>query len=236
MSAPLWNILIPTVPSRAAKLERLLDELLLQCTFEDPSVRVRVTCWLNTGQPRLGVIRDRLVEHAALAGAEYVSFIDDDDMVPDYYVAEVLAALERDPDHVGFPIEYRKDGRVHWPVEHRLKWGRWRTLPNPRYRGSDDPAYVLVRDFTHIDPIRISIARRGKFGAAAVGQMEDRTWCEQVRPWLRGGSEVYIPKIMYHYDWRPAESVWDKPMHYPARSIRRLDIQHPNLEWHPESL
>lgn len=222
MTPPLWNILIPTVPSRAEKLNRLLDALLWQCPD-----RVRVTCWLNAGQPRLGVIRDRLVEHAALAGAEYISFIDDDDMVPDYYVAEVLIALGRDPDHVGFPIDYRKDGLTHWPCDHSLKWRRWQTLNEPRR---------LVRDFTHIDPIRTVIARRGRFGDARPGQMEDRTWCQQVRPWLRGGQEVYIPKIMYIYDWRPAESVWDKKIPYTARAARRPDIAHPNLEWHPESL
>jgi len=231
MMAPVWMILVPTIPRRAALFARLMDRLLPQLPTYGT---VRVLSWLNQGVPRLGELRDRMLDYAAAEGAEYVSFIDDDDLVPAYYVAKVLRALEQEPDHVGFPVEYFKDGELHWPCDHSLRHRKWETVVD---RSHGQRKISLLRDFTHIDPMRTAIARRGRFGAAAKHAPEDRVWVREVRPWLRGGSEVYIPEIMYHYYWTPSLSAWDSKAKLEGLGFgRRPSITHPHLIWHPESL
>ncbi len=191
-----------------------------------------VIAWLNEGHRLgLGAIRDEMLRYADLTGFEYVSFVDDDDMVPDYYVSEIRAALRLEPDHVGFPIEYWKDGRLRQArVEHSLKWKQWGVYRNAR--GHAD----LMRDFTHIDPIRTELARRGSFMTQTPHQPEDRPWVRQVRPHLK--TEVFIDRIMYQYFWSPADSAWDAPgkagdaEYAPIRPA----ITSPHLFWHPESL
>lgn len=241
MSAPIWTILVPTIPRRAALFARLMDRLLPQ--LDDYEGRVRVVAWLNEGTPRLAEIRDALVDHAAASGSEYVSFIDDDDLVPDYYVDTVAEAIDATgrPDHVGFLVDYWKDGVQQGTVDHSLRWPRW----GARVRRETDPPggkLVLYRDFTHIDPIRTELARAASFASAGPHVAEDRAWCRGVRLHVhdrgRPMTEVYIPKVMYHYFWTPAESAWDGPGKQLGGQIIRpaVTYNHPYFTWHPESL
>lgn len=239
MSTPVWTILVPTIPRRAALFARLMDRLLPQ--LDDYDGRVRVVAWLNEGTPRLAEIRDALVDHAAASGSEYVSFIDDDDLVPTDYVGSILAALPGRPDHIGFPIRYFKNGKDQGLVDHSLRWPRW----GARVRRETDPPggkLVLYRDFTHIDPIRTELARSASFASAGPHVAEDRAWCRGVRLHVhdrgRPMTEVYIPKVMYHYFWTPAESAWDGPGKQLGGQIIRpaVTYNHPYFTWHPESL
>ena len=219
---PTWTILVPTIPSRATLFARLLDVLLPQ--LEAHEGRVTVLAWRNTGRPHLGALRDAML---LAAPGEYVSFIDDDDLVPAYYVDEVVRALEGRPDHVGYQLEFTTEaggeqvGRE--VVDHSLRHGRW-------HRNAEGQ---LVRDFTHVDPIRRDIALRGQFARAKRGRAEDRMWVKQVRGWLR--TEAYVDKIMYHYLWSHEGSSWG-----PDRRV--VDVpdlpprpSHPFLLWHPLS-
>ena len=217
---PSWSILIPTIGQREALFLRLLDVLLPQ--LDEFAGSVRVIGWRNDGQPSLGEIRDGLVDAAGRAGSEYVSFVDDDDLVPEYYVAEVMAALATRPDHIGFLLEYSKNGVVAELVEHSLRWRKW----------GRSAAGVLYRDLTHVDPIRTTIAQRGRFAAARAKRAEDRVWVRQVRPHL--ATEVYLDKIMYRYLWSPETSAWQAPERI-VRGGPRPAIDHPHFSWHERS-
>jgi len=215
----LWTILVPTIGERRELFERLLACLLPQL---DPFAgEVRVLAWHNNGSPLLGEIRDGLVRDA---GSEYVSFVDDDDLVADDYVARIAEALADRPDHVGFKLEYTTDGVGREVVEHSLVYDRW-------HRRRHDN--VLARDFTHVDPIRREIAMHGSFVPRRPGRAEDRHWVKQVRPWLTGGSEVYIDKIMYYYLWRSDVTAWQRPGALIPGD--RAVVDHPYFAWHPES-
>jgi hypothetical protein len=213
----LWTILIPTIGQREHLLLRLLDVLLPQ--LEPYAGEVRVLAWRNNGSPALGEIRDALVRDA---GSEYVSFIDDDDLVPEYYVAEVVHALRGRPHHVGFQLEYTTDDGNPEVVDHSLRHGRW-------HSGKDG---TLLRDFTHIDPIRRDIAMRGTFVVRRPGRAEDRFWVKQVRQFL--ASEAYVPRIMYHYLWRSDTSVWQNPAGITPKAGRPA-VASPHFSWHPRS-
>lgn len=218
---PTWTILIPTIPQRDATFRRLLTGLLPQ--LDEHGGRVKVLAWRNLGDPALAPLRDAMVD---AAGSEYVSFIDDDDLVPDYYVAEIVRALDERPDHVGFLLEYTTDADGHKGreiVEHSLKWPKWG-------RSAEG---VLYRDFTHLDPIRTEWAQRGRFGVARPRRAEDRVWVKQVRPYL--STEVFIDKIMYHYLWSHAGSSWQNPAALAPGGIRP-EPGHPSFSWHERSI
>ncbi|MEV2236697.1 glycosyltransferase family A protein [Micromonospora sp. NPDC049891] len=217
MSGPSWSILIPTIGQREVLFRRLLDVLLPQL---DPfGGRVRVLGWWNNGSPTLGEIRQALVE---AAGTDYVCFVDDDDMVPDYYVAEIVRALESEPDHVGFKVDYFVEGQLREVVDHSLRYRRW-------YRDANG----LYRDFTHIDPLRRDLALRGDFRRRhRRGRAEDRPWVKQVRPYVH--TEEYVDKVMYHYLWSEHVSAWQRPEKI-RQGFRRPQVDHPHFVWHPES-
>lgn len=203
---------------------RLMDRVLPQ--LDEHEGRVRVLAWRNAGRPSLGELRDGMIAYAD--ASEYVSFIDDDDLVPDYYVAEVVKAIAGRPDHVGFQLEYTTEqggeqvGREI--VDHSLRHGRW-------HRNCEGQ---LVRDFTHIDPIRREIALNGQFARAKRGRAEDRMWVKQVRGWLR--TEAYIDKIMYHYLWSHEGSSWGPDRKVARAEGPRPEIEHRYFEWHPSSV
>ncbi len=222
MSAPTWTILIPTIPQREGLFLRLLDVLLPQLDTDPDGTNVDVLAWRNSGEVSVGELRDGML---AATDADYVVFVDDDDLVPEYYVAEIAAALRQRPYHVGFKLAYYCDGRLEETVEHSLVYGDWRRTPEG----------VLVRDFTHVDPIRRETALAGRFAQARSGRAEDRAWCKQVRPHLQGRSEVYIDKIMYHYLWRPAESSWRRQDRVLPAATPLPAVDHPRFRWHPES-
>lgn len=219
MSGPTWTILIPTIPQREALFRGLLDALLPQ--LDAHGGQVRVVAWRNAGELSVGDLRDRMMHYAS--GSEYINFVDDDDRVPEYYVSEVVTALAERPHHVGFQLAYYLDGNLEEIVDHSLRHGDWR-------RNEEG---MLVRDFTHVDPIRWDVATRGRFGQAKRGRAEDRVWCKAVRPFI--ATEVYIDKIMYHYLWVPAASSWRRQDRVQGATTPLPAINHPYFSWHPES-
>lgn len=220
-AAPLWTILVPTIPQRDPLFRQLMAVLLPQ--LDEHAGAVQVLAWRNAGERPLGELRDRMV---ADAPGEYVSFIDDDDMISELYVQEIVQAIDRHgsrPDHVGFQLQYCVDGEPREVVDHSLRHRRW-------HRNSDGR---LVRDFTHVDPVRRDIASRGRFAAARRGRAEDRVWCRHIRPFMH--DEAYVDEILYHYLWSQSTSSWQRPERLtPALSPLPAGMG-PYFNWHPES-
>ena len=92
----------------------------------------------------------------ALAAGDYVCAIDDDDLISGTYFTDILRALEKNPDCVGFMLKRTVDGRPEWDAEHSLKHQRynfvWRT------QKSGGVVRVAVRPPNHLNPIRREIA------------------------------------------------------------------------------
>jgi len=205
-AAPTWTILVPTLGERGALFERLMAGLLPQL---DPyEGRVRVVGWWNNGMPSLPEIRQKLVMATT---TDYLSFVDDDDLVSPFYVAEIVRALETGivpctcraltdggghshgcryqwPDYVGFQVQCYSDGHPTAIAYHSLAYGRWRNL-----KGRHE------RDISHINPMRTKIARSADFRRTRRGAPEDRAWVDQLRRGGRLKAEVVVPRILYHY-------------------------------------
>lgn len=174
---------------------------------------VSVTAFFNHGERSLGEIRQLLVESAT---SRYVSFVDDDDELPDYFVVEVLQALTAEPDYVGWQMQCYVDGRMLKPTFHSLRYRRWY-----------ETGKGYFRDVSHLNPIKTDIARRADFRR---GQPpEDVSWADQVRPFVH--TERYIDRIMYHYRSSSTDSQWRQDK-IRRRRFPRPTIVSPNFTYH----
>lgn len=218
--APTWSILVPTLGERRPLFERLMRGLLYQL---DPyEGRVQVVAWYNDGSPPLPEIRHRLVNDCT---SDYVSFVDDDDLVAPDFVQQVMTALDGRPDYVGFQVQCYSDGRPTGIAYHSLKYGRW---TNERGR--------FFRDISHINPMRTSVARTADFRRARQGRAEDRIWVDQVRRSRLLRTEVVIDRILYHYLYSTSRtggvgSRWERPHLITPGRTGRSALVHPQLIW-----
>lgn len=208
-----WTILVATLGQRAARFERLLSQLLPQTESYDGAVTV--CAFYNHGERPLGYVRQALVEHAT---SDYVSFVDDDDELPDYFVKEVVSRLG-DVDYVGWQMQCYANGVTLKPTYHSLRYDHW---------WDDDDGYY--RDVSHLNPVRAELARRGDFRRGA--PPEDVSWADQVRPHVH--TEAYVDRIMYHYHASSGDSTWRGDGVQRVWHLRPR-VDHPYFSYHPES-
>ena len=217
-TAPTWTILVPTLGERRPLFERLMGALLPQ--LDSFGGQVRVAAWFNNGSPSLPTIRQRMV---VAADSDYISFVDDDDLVAPYFVEAAVEALSQRPDYVGWQVQCYSDGVPIAVSYHALEHGRWAN------RGSR-----FLRDISHINPIRTKIAQAVDFRKARKGQPEDRAWAEQLRRSRLLRTEVVVDRIMYHYLYSTSGSAgqgsrWKRPDLIQAGE--RAVIESPHFSW-----
>ena len=227
--SPLWTILIPTIGRRADQFRALVLELLAPA--EPRLGEVTILAYYNNGEKPLGHIRQALVEAAT---SHYVSFVDDDDRVPEHYVQQVRTAIHEYasqhqqvdrlvlPDQVGWRMQHYSDGFPSKPTYHSLQ-----------YRGWWDDEHGYYRDVSHLNPVRRELAlAHGDFRRG--DPPEDVTWSVQMRGHIKTEARIPDEYVMYHYyssgdsTWRPGSVTW-RP------EYRRPQIEHPLFAYHPES-
>ena len=96
------SILVPTLDSRSLYLSMMLSSLEGQLTPE-----VEVLTEIDRGEKTIGEKRNILLERAT---GDYISFVDDDDIVAYDYVDSILRAIETSPDVVGIHTPRRRGG------------------------------------------------------------------------------------------------------------------------------
>lgn len=219
---PTWTILVPTLGERRALFERLMAGLLPQLGAHEG--RVHVVGWHNNGSPRLPKIRQTMVMSAQ---TDYLSFVDDDDLVSPGYVDAIVTALTTRPDYVGFQVQCYSDGAPTAVSYHSLEYTRWQNFAG-RYE----------RDISHINPIRTAIARKVDFTQTRPGSAEDRVWAAQLRRGRLLRSQVVVDRILYHYLYSTSRehgqgSRWGTPK--LIRPGERAVIDHPYFTWSPDA-
>ena len=153
------SILICTMPVRYPLLARLLRELHTQIQENAATDFVEVltddSMILTTGSKRNNLL--------ARAKGEYSCFIDDDDSVYTYYIKEILAALESNPDAVGM------NGIMTWDGRKEEKWFISKELlyeAVKRFDGSN----VYARFHNHLTPKKTEIAKQIGFPDWKIGE------------------------------------------------------------------
>lgn len=209
-----WSILIATLGRRSTKLRRLLGEFAPQMPTDRS---VEVIAYRNHGEKPLAEIRQALVEDAQ---GQYISFVDDDDHLPDYYIPEVLTRLDG-VQYVGWQMQAYQDGQPLKPTFHSLRYGRWY---------EDNSGYY--RDVSHLNPVLIELARKVDFRRGL--PPEDVSWVDQMRHFVT--TEHYIDRVMYHYYASSADSAWRPGTETTPEVIEPLPaVRHPWFRWHPAS-
>ena len=228
---PFLSILIATLAHRQDRFAGLLDVLLPQA--EASPVPVEVVALRNSGEKTLAAYRQDMLDDAR---GRYLCCIDDDDMVPSYYVSEIVAAFT-DPavDVLGFEMECTglAARRAFFSLaNHGAPWG-------PVQRGGET---VYLRDFNHLSPVRAEIARTGKYAGGDASAAEDVIYTRSVWPALESATEKVIGRVMYHYRFSPhdtnqAGGVWT-PLRDRIRATSpepRPDVTSSRFRWHEGS-
>lgn len=171
----LWQILIPTVESRTKLLCELLD--ILSPQLDDD---VEVLAYRDNREAGVGFKRNYLV---SVADADYVSHVDDDDLVPDDFVSTIKPLLDG-VDTVNFQIRANGSKYHDFIIYHGL--GK-----TPMWFGDHRDC-----DIGHIMPMKRELHARGRF---AEGWGDDQQWAAQVRMRRSIRTEHLIPRVMYEY-------------------------------------
>jgi glycosyltransferase involved in cell wall biosynthesis len=186
-------ILICTLPERAEKLKRLTNILDPQIErFKDQVYYSLHDAGRNTPTGRK---RNELINQTM---SDYFVFIDDDDVVPMFYVSEILKAIEQGPDVITFKgyMTTNGDDRRDWTIRlgspYEEKNGHYYRWPN------------------HIVPMKRDVVRGVTFPEIYV--QEDYQWSKKIHDLRLLKTEVHIDRDMYHYD----------KIHIPSRRERRL--------------
>lgn len=184
-----WSILIATVFERSDELVRLLNVLIPQVVRYGDKVELLISS--DDRKKPIGEKRKELIEKAR---GEYVSFIDDDDMVPENYVSSILPLLDG-TDYVGFKVQLFIDGRRQKLTTHSL-----------RYEGASEDGNGYYRDISHLNPIRRDIALKGEFSG---GNKEDNRWANSLREQNLVQSENFLDEVMYFYHFDTKRSFFN---------------------------
>jgi len=180
---PFYDILIATIPHRHEKLCGLLAELDRQWQPGLGAIVYRDNLENPTGDKRQALLE--------ASRAQYVSFVDDDDEVSPFFVPRIMGALSCGPDYVGFKVNYWDDGELAMQAEHSLRYDGWHTWPEK-----------LIRDISHLNPLRRELALDGRFTGDS---SEDHDWAAGVRASGRVRDEEWVTEVMYEYRFSEAD-------------------------------
>lgn len=182
------DILCLTMPTRRKFLARLMERLEPQLYGSwSASKKVKITTMMHNPAVSLGENRQRMRESSK---ADYVCFVDDDDMVAENYVDRILPLLDG-VDYVGFRLQAYEDGvPLPGPTYHSLLCGGWFD------KTYADGTKSWHRDISHLNPIKRELALAvPMYGGFA----EDSRWSGELRRLGIVKTEHYIEEVMYHY-------------------------------------
>lgn len=186
MRTILLSILVPTIPSRARKRDKLMRKLLAQAGGDE---RVEVIVLEDNKRRSIGRKRDDLIH---LAQGRFLTFVDDDDDVADGYIKIALTAIETNPDADVFSSQQEcwQNGEGPFYVEFSLDHEDepMRRLANGRWAD-------LKRSLSHVCIWRADLAKSVR--------MPDKNYFEHTE-WSAEASrlvekQAVIPEVMHVY-------------------------------------
>ena len=175
------SILIPALHNRKEKFDKLM--VTLQAQKKD---NVEFLVMADAGQMSIGQKRNMLLMQSH---GEYVSFVDDDDMVPSDYVPRLLKALVSNPDCTSLTGRIVFSDGYSRPFVHSLRHNKW---------VDDHEKKVYYRPPNHLNAIRRDLAVQVGFPQINLG--EDRYFSTNILPLLK--KEAWVDGEIYEYRCR----------------------------------
>lgn len=188
-----WQLLILSQPSRREFLRQLIEFIEPQIAALGLRRCESVEIITSQFDPKydLGTNRQKLKEQS---DAEYINFIDDDDLVAPDYIQKLLPLLDG-VDQVGFQVECYQNQNGPQLAYHSLKYRNWYEDRNGRHGMPG----ILCRDLSHMTPMRRELSMRTPMEG---GIGEDCRWANRIRDLAIVRTEHYLPEVMYYYLWR----------------------------------
>jgi glycosyltransferase involved in cell wall biosynthesis len=181
--APILTICIPTVIGREDSFNLLYEHLNNQIKEYKLRGKVEILSLCDNKEMTIGVKRQKMYEQAR---GEWAVQIDDDDMVPFYYLQKVMEALKEKPDCIGYQEYCTWNGTKDTLVNHSLQYEQW---------ADNFDGYGHVRTPFFKDPIRTVLCVQAGVPDMRFG--EDHEFAKRIYPLLK--KEVYIKEVMYQY-------------------------------------
>jgi len=183
------SILIATTVDRRPLFDKLLEEFIRQIhQIDNMYGGVELLYEEDNKEISIGKKRQRLLERST---GEYVVYFDSDDFPMHNYTSEIMTALQRNVDCVGFLIHMTTNSKNPQVCCHSLRYKVWAKNKN---------GYNYVRGCTHFNPIKREIALRVGFNDLRYG--EDKIYSDAVTRLCK--TEAFINKKLFHYRYSNA--------------------------------
>lgn len=184
------SILICTIPKRKEMFEALIKNLDNQIgEFGTNNIELFADAHESDS---IGKKRNKLLNHSK---GEYVCFIDDDDTISSTYIQDIMEGLKQNPDCLSLRGVITWGGANPELFEHSVRYNSYVTHTLP-VNGIKYERYP-----NHLNVIKASIAKQFKFPELNHG--EDTDWATQIKNSGLLKNEVYIDKVLYHYQFVP---------------------------------
>jgi len=207
---PLFSVLIPSVPSRIAKMQALFDKLQGQIG----DLPVEVLCLLDNKRRSVGLKRNALVQSAR---GLYVAYVDDDDDIAHDYVEKIVETIKTEtacPAHMwpevivfrqrctfinarcitcmdidGPPFEIDHDINNPMDPVHQYPDGTWRDIRRKPW---------------HHNAWRLDIAQSEPFPDEMFG--EDGAWVSKLWPKVKTQAKINAALHYYRFNGKTTEA------------------------------
>jgi glycosyltransferase involved in cell wall biosynthesis len=180
------SILIPTLPERENFLGMLMASFKDQLKNSDVEVIID-----DTDQSiSIGEKRNRLLDKAK---GDYISFVDDDDIVSRDYVSSILYEITNMPDVIGMHLLHYHNYQLKGLTYHSLKYNKWWEEPHENY----PKLKKYYRNPNHLNPVKRELALKVKFPHINMG--EDRDYSMRLLPLLKTEKMINHPIYAYLY-------------------------------------
>jgi hypothetical protein len=186
---PIWTIVILTIKGRENLYDRLRS--ILDPQIHDKPIQTIVL--KDNKEKTIGEKRQLALD---LTTTKYINFIDDDDVISTNYCEAILYELDKDVDGVGFRgiMTNRGTNRIFEFVHKSgLKYSEYAE----KYLGS----FVYTRPLSHINPIKLEIAKQ--IGYKYVNKGEDRDYSVRLFDSKLIQKDSFIDQYLYFYQYNP---------------------------------
>jgi hypothetical protein len=175
-------ILIPTLTKRSHLLDRVVKELDKQRAGKDVILLINE----DKGEKTTGQKRNELIETAVNLGVQYISFVDDDDMIGPTYIQRGLEVVESGLDCGELWGNYYQKGKLIKPFHHSIIHKDWYEDRNNYYRMPN-----------HLNFQRLEKVKDIKFPNQVFGEDGKQSYAMKDAGVLK--TEYKITDILYHY-------------------------------------
>jgi glycosyltransferase involved in cell wall biosynthesis len=181
----LLSVLICSHPNRMPLLQRMLFQLKRQLTKE-----TEIIVDLCTDPMVRGSVRNSLIDKA---NGKYCAFVDDDDIVSDYYIKRIVHALKNNPDIcsiTGCVTSLWNNERRTFVLSTQYK--PIFSLPDANHENG-----LYNRYSSHLCPVKTEIIRTVRFPEDM--RNEDNGYSDRLKKYEGELKEVAIEGTIYYY-------------------------------------